>query len=176
MTFAYDPAMTPSITTVSPSRGSSEGGTTVTITGTGFTAPTASYTITMGDAPCTVVSVTAATTLVCTTTKPAVKTGLERQVLVHTKDVGHAKGDATYQYVDLWSRQTTWGGGPLPVDGDSIVIPAETTVLLDVAAELMPKLHTIILFGNLRFDNSTSEIDLHLQVRCAPDSCDVSHA
>lgn len=28
-----------------------------------------------------------------------------------------------YQYVDLWSRKSTWGGQDPPVEGDSVVVP-----------------------------------------------------
>lgn len=163
--FGYDPALTPTVASILPTRGSSEGGTIITITGSGFTAAATAITVTLDDIPCTDLTKISATQLTCTTSKPTVKTGLARSVRVHTSGIGYAATKATYQFVDLWSRHTTWGGGPLPVEGDSIVIPANTTVLLDVPADQLPKLHTIILLGNLRFDNSTSAMDLHLQAR-----------
>ncbi len=62
-------------------------------------------------------------------------------------------GTVLYEYVDLWSRASTWGGGPLPVGGDSIVIPANTTVLLDVPS---PRLVSLVLQGTLKFDDQFS--------------------
>lgn len=73
-----------------------------------------------------------------------------------------------YQYVDLWSRRSTWGGGPLPAEGDSVVIPNGTTVVLDVPRGRLPQLHTIILQGDLRFDDAPEDgepPEMHLNVR-----------
>jgi len=33
-----------------------------------------------------------------------------------------------YQYIDLWSRRTTWGGNAPPRQGDSVFIPGGNTV------------------------------------------------
>ena len=39
-----------------------------------------------------------------------------------------AGANATYEYIDLWSRSTTWGGGPPPVEGDTVWIqPGQST-------------------------------------------------
>ena len=104
----------------------------------------------------------------CTTRAPAAKTLDPGPVYVTFADLGYADTEQTYHFVDLWSRESTWGGGPLPVEGDSVVIPANTTVLLDVSRGSLPKLHTVILLGNLVFDPALdyagSEPDLHLQV------------
>ena len=62
-------------------------------------------------------------------------------------------GDVTYQYVDLWSRQTTWGNNPPPREGDSVVISEGQTVMLDTSP---PRLYIIIvLSGTLVFDPTT---------------------
>ena len=87
-----------------------------------------------------------------------------------TFPVGYASVAAgvDYHYVDLWSRRSTWGGGPLPVEGDSVVIPNGTTVVLDVPAGRLPKLHTVILQGDLRFDEYPEDgqpPEMHLNVR-----------
>jgi hypothetical protein len=66
----------------------------------------------------------------------------------------------SYQYVDLWSRRTTWGGGDPPVEGDMVLVPAGTTVLLDVSP---PLLSALVLEGDLLFDDSAQE-EIHLQV------------
>lgn len=34
-------------------------------------------------------------------------------------------GGCVYQFVDLWSRRTTWGGGEPPAEGDTVLIPGE---------------------------------------------------
>ena len=105
----------------------------------------------------------------CTTAAPATKQLTPSPVYVSFPS-GYADTTATYHFVDLWSRSSTWGGGPLPVEGDSIVIPAGTTVLLDVPRGRLPRLHTLILQGDLEFDQQAVngvEPDMHLDVRLA---------
>ena len=57
-------AAAPTVTAVSPSSGSTAGGTSITITGTGFAA---GATVTVGGAACTNVNVVSATSITCTT-------------------------------------------------------------------------------------------------------------
>lgn len=47
-----------------------------------------------------------------------------------------------YEYVDLWSRRTTWGGLEPPIANDSVVVPAGTTVMLDVSP---PQLYMLLI-------------------------------
>ena len=51
---------------------------------------------------------------------------------------------AEYFYVDVWSSPFTWGGGPLPKDGDFVVISKGQNILLDVDS---PKLKIILIRG-----------------------------
>ena len=30
----------------------------------------------------------------------------------------------TFEFIDLWSRKSTWGGLDPPVEGDSVILPA----------------------------------------------------
>lgn len=104
----------------------------------------------------------------CTTSKPAAKRVQASPIFVEFS-AGYARApSAKYHFVDLWSQRSTWGGGPLPGDGDSIVIPESTTVVVDMPAGYIPKLHTIILFGDLKFDEEPEDgsvPDIHLHVR-----------
>lgn len=74
---------------------------------------------------------------------------------------GFADGQVDYYFMDLWSRTTTWGGKLPPREGDMVVIPEGTTVVLDMST---PKLHTIVLFGTLKFDTTATQ-ELHLRAR-----------
>lgn len=58
----------------------------------------------------------------------------------------------SYEYIDLWSSRTTWGGSidNIPIEGDSVFIPSGNRVLLDVSP---PQLVAIFLEGELIFDN-----------------------
>ena len=60
----------------------------------------------------------------------AANTGRGAVELTAIATVGTAatSANATYEYIDLWSRSTTWGGGPPPVEGDTVWIqPGQST-------------------------------------------------
>ena len=67
-----------------------------------------------------------------------------------------ASANATYEYIDLWSRSTTWGGGPPPVEGDSIWIQPGQKILYDVSS---PRLYMIIVQGEFIFDRADLTLD-----------------
>ena len=47
---------------------------------------------------------------------------------------------ADFEYVDVWSSKYTWGGNPVPVEGDFIVVPKGQTLMLDVNTPLLKML------------------------------------
>ena len=47
---------------------------------------------------------------------------------------------ADFEYIDLWSSPYTWGGGPLPMEGDFVVIKEGQTVLLDTDTPVLKML------------------------------------
>lgn len=69
-----------------------------------------------------------------------------------------------FRFADRWSARTTWGGGDPPVSGDSVVIPENETVLLDVSP---PRLELLVVMGELVFlDQQDLElIARHIMVR-----------
>lgn len=75
-------AAVPTITSVSPTSGSTAGGTAITITGTGFVA---GATVSVGGAACTGVTVVSATSITCST--PARSAGA-KDVVVTNADTG----------------------------------------------------------------------------------------
>ncbi|KXZ54727.1 hypothetical protein GPECTOR_4g796 [Gonium pectorale] len=156
-TFTFDPALETTVASITPARGSTEGGTPVTITGLGFAIGVAT-TVTIGQTPCSSVVVVSSTSITCTTGKPpsdVLRSPLP--VTVFQEGRGNGRGSVNYQYIDLWSRNSTWGGGPLPGFEDSVVIPAGITVLLDMSP---PKLFIVVLQGNLIFDETQPYINL----------------
>ncbi|PNH07097.1 Fibrocystin-L [Tetrabaena socialis] len=158
--FTFDPVATPVVNSASLSRGSTEGGTNLAFSVSGFDGVlTTDITITLGTIPCTNVALSAnAATLTCTTPKPPGPKPLgPSPVLVAVAGRGLAASTATYEYVDLWSRQTTWGGGPPPVEGSLAYIPANTTVLLDINT---PTLGLLVVEGTLLFDDTVPDIEL----------------
>ena len=53
-------------------------------------------------------------------------------VVGETGAARHVPPAAMYEYADLWSRDSTWGGcaGCAPVEGDSVYIPAGNVVIM----------------------------------------------
>lgn len=63
----------------------------------------------------------------------------------------------TYEFANRWSATTTWGGAPPPVAGDSVYIPPNITVIMDVSP---PELGALVLDGTLKFDMAAPQLDL----------------
>ena len=159
--FTYSKDLTPRLMSVYPSRGSTAGGTQITLNGVGFGTNASAVTVSILGIACSVQSVTA-TQVICVTGYhgPTNETNPGKgMVLVKVKGHGYATASAdTYWYVDLWSRKTTWGGDPPPIEGDSVVIPKGQTVLLDISP---PKLFAVTIQGTLVFDRKDLNFDAH---------------
>ncbi|KAI8520654.1 Fibrocystin-L [Branchiostoma belcheri] len=157
--YTYRSSLTPVITEVSPRRGGTAGGTTVTITGTGFGATAADNSVTIAGSECIIQSAST-TQIVCVT--EAHQGSAKTKVRVAVGDHGIAtQADADYWYIDRWSSVFTWGGGPLPEAGDFVIVPAGQTLLLDTDTPVLKVL--LIEGGELIFD----EQDLELQAEYA---------
>lgn len=141
---------TPVVQRVRPQRGSTAGGTQLTLEGTGF-LPGAS--VRVAGTECVVEFVNAS--LIRCQTGAHGRAAPPADVLVTlpggSMSIAAADGEAAFQYVDLWSSPTSWGGMPPPGEGDSVVIPPDQTILMDVSP---PPLYTIIVQGTLIFDDS----------------------
>ena len=168
-------SLTPVVSSLHPSAGSTEGGTRLTITGKRFSQmPTEKLSIAIGDiGQCTDISLVAengstAEYLTCVTSVPSQKNFPPQKVRLDWAAKGFALGSISYQYADLWSRETTWGKSPndsgggsfsqvpntAPSAGDSVIIPRNTSVLLDVST---PVLNLLVIEGELRFKPSGDE-------------------
>ncbi len=156
--FQYIGSLTPRIDSISPLIGGTGGGTTVTVEGVGFTSQTSEpITVTIDRVEC-VITQSTDTSITCVTGNHT--TTLQAQVKVNVPGKGDAlsmDGVITYEYVDLWSSVFTWGGGPLPGEGDSVYIKVGQTVFLDVNT---PVLNLLLIEGSLIFEDDQ---DLHLQ-------------
>jgi len=91
--FTYVPP--PTVTSVSPTNGTKDGNTALTITGTGFIL---GATVTIGGTACTAVSVDSDTEITCTS--PAHAVGLVDVVVTNT-DSQSGTGTGVYTYVDI---------------------------------------------------------------------------
>ncbi|XP_057684607.1 fibrocystin-L-like [Corythoichthys intestinalis] len=153
--FTYKTMLTPVITEVSPQRGGTAGGTTLTISGSGFSTNLSEVTVTIAGSLCDVKSAND-TQIVCIT--GAQRQSQETVVQVSIRDQGIAKTDnAYYFYIDVWSSIYTWGGLPPPEKGSLAVISKGQTILLDTSTPVLKLL--LIQGGTLIFD----EADIELQ-------------
>ena len=124
-TFAHNNAIsTPTIGSVTPASGTTAGGTSITITGTGFVSP---ETVTVGGVACAVTASTS-TSITCTTGAHAA--GLVN-VVVTNPDSGAATATNAYTYVTPSSTPTigsvtptsgtTFGGTSVTITGNGFI-------------------------------------------------------
>ncbi|KAI8520672.1 Fibrocystin-L [Branchiostoma belcheri] len=152
--FTYRGNLSPRVTNVSPSRGGTAGGTTVTIRGTGFSTTAGQNVVTIAGSACIIQS-ESATEIVCVT--EAHNGTAKSKVRVEVGDQGVAlQTNADFWYIDVWSSPYTWGGGPLPEAGDLVAVPKGMTLLLDVTTPLLKVL--LIEGGELIFDEKDVEL------------------
>ena len=92
----------PTVTAVSPTSGTTDGGETITITGTGFANQA---TVTVGGVPCTLVSVVGTNTIMCFTSPHAASTS--QDIVVTNADLGSGTGSGLFSYVTPTSTTAT---------------------------------------------------------------------
>ena len=144
---SYEGARTPTVTSIAPRRGSTAGGTRITLNVDGLPAGTGvdDVAVTVVGLPCAITSV-AGSEVVCLTASHGRTTAANPgngPVLLTLPAIGSAAAtaNATYEYIDLWSRYTTWGGEyvggvrnripGLETTGDSVWIQTGQRLLLD---------------------------------------------
>jgi len=165
---AYARSATPRVLSVTPRRGSTAGGTALTITVEGLpTSVTASQvSVTIAGKACTVSLASASSNQVRCTTGSYGVTSLANpglgsvQLTIASVGTAAATAEATYEYIDLWSRRTTWGGAGytipgLETAGDSVWIQNGQRILLDCSV----RLYMLIVQGVLQFDRVNINLD-----------------
>ena len=147
--FQYTATDTPVLTTLTPYYGAVAGGTSVTLTGTGFGTTPEDVSVTVDGIVGTVTA--------CTDTEITFDTGEQTVYTASTLDINIAgKGDVNtkgqyYIYAYLWSEESTWGGETPPSDGQSVHIPTGMNVLYDIPPEESPLLQLVTIEGSLVF-------------------------
>jgi len=146
-TVAYTDSHTPHVDAVSPSSGSVAGGTSVTLSGSGFGSCTECVAVQLDGVPCAVAAVNA-TAVTCTTGPRPDYTPPTVSLTVSSMGSAVVAGTAQFLYRDRWSAPATWQGLAPPVAGDLVVIPPGQHILLDVSP---PPLSALIVEGSLTF-------------------------
>ena len=162
----YSRHSTPRVRSVSPKRGSTAGGTALTIlvdempNGLDMSA----FKVSIAGTACAVTFASDGEVR-CKTGSYGVTTMLNPgsglvQLTIAGVGTAAAEASALYEYVDLWSRRTTWGGGAstipgLETAGDSVWIQQGQRIVLDCNV----KLYMVIVQGSLEFDRKDIQMD-----------------
>ena len=172
---AYELVTTPTVTSIAPRRGSTAGGTLITIQVDSLPLGTAGadVAVTVVGLPCVVTSVSG-NEVSCLTSSYG-KTSAAHpgngpvRLTLPAIGTAAATGNATYEYVDLWSRYTTWGGeyivdwrgeyvrNTIPgveTAGDTIWIQTGQRLLLDADIDV----YMLIVQGDLEFDRKDIQL------------------
>jgi hypothetical protein len=154
VTFSYRVTDTPTVTAIAPPYGSSLGGTLVTITGTFLPATASSAEVYLNSRVCNVQSASD-TEITCITTARGLFQPLTVAVRERSGGLGYAVHNTTvlYRYLDRWSDLNTWLNDEPPVEGDTVVIPSDQAIIIDVP---LPRLFLVLIQGFLMFDPNAS--------------------
>ena len=155
--YTYMNSLTPQVTSLYPTMGGTAGGTTITITGSGFTSSNTTVSIGDRDNQC-VISDVNDTTIVCQT--GSFGRTMRAEVLVNVNGNFAKSGGQTFFYVDLWNSTFTWGGQPPPVEGDFVVVPKGQTLAINVHT---PILSFLLIQGGTVMFLDEGDVSLHTQ-------------
>ncbi|XP_076030840.1 fibrocystin-L-like [Oratosquilla oratoria] len=150
--FTYDDSLTPRVSSISPTRGGTAGGTRLTITGTGF-APSGNV-VSIGGSACVVKSENEAE-IVCVTEDHSGPGTFPVHVEVPDKGIALTDTSDDFFYIDRWSSKYTWGGKPPPIKGEYVHIDEGQTILIDKSTPVLKML--LITGGHVIFDREASE-------------------
>ena len=171
VTFFYNEQATPIITSIagpgSSWYGSSLGGTTVTIVGERLPGDALNANVVVNGRPCTDVTVSQdRSTIKCITSRRAGFVPPSVSVTYNNADQSngwtgtsvHSAGMKLFRYLDRWSESNTWLNDEPPGEGDSVLVPLDQTLIMDVSP---PKhLRVVLVQGVFVFD----DIDVELNV------------
>ncbi|XP_060603397.1 fibrocystin-L-like isoform X3 [Ruditapes philippinarum] len=159
--YTYVSTLTSYIQNVSPRRGGTEGGTMLTITGSYFGTVPGNVKVEIDGTVCVVSSVVD-TEIECVTGphRGSINTKVDVEVSGNGIAGERQNGDADFLYIDVWSSLFTWGGGPLPQAGESVIVSAGMTLLLDMDTPVLSFL--FIQGGQLIFDEKNIELQANI--------------
>ena len=181
--YTYDESLTPYVEWMSRSNGTTAGGTTVQLRGSGFVANSTSVTLAeitcavnydqvgtyrglhlceWDGVDCTGLGVSDDGTSITCLTAPWDYSGdaFDQPVVVAVEEKGHAVNaeKVKWSYMNLWSLKTTWGGKDPPIEGDSVVITYGEYIVLDISP---PELNLVIVQGTLDFHREVGDLNFN---------------
>ena len=173
--FTYQTNLTASITSVTPNRGGTGGGTIITINGTNFPFVFSFFlslfnrlidfrtsvnevNVKIGDTTCSVTSVSR-TQISCETGSHRYSS-VEVPIMVSINGSGYAQGSLLFEYIDFWSSPFTWGGEDPPEEGTLVIIENRETIYLDIVTPIIRVL--VIDNATLIFEDS-QDVELNVE-------------
>ena len=181
--FVYDEDKTAFVEWISRKNGTTAGGTTVQLVGSGFvvnqtTVKLAGITCALGrdqvgsyrgknlcdwdGVDCSGLGVDpTGTSLTCLTgvwDYSGDAFNREVDVSVGANGLALTADTVRWSYANLWSSKTTWGGNDPPIEGDSVVITYGEFIVLDVSP---PELVLLTIQGNLEFARDVGDLALN---------------
>jgi hypothetical protein len=162
----YRVARTPAFSVMTPNKGTTAGGTTVTLEGLRFENDKPNTIVTFDGIPCAIQTLTSGAgtnTLTCITGAAGdvtERTDYLNSFTMMRSPNGYALNvnKLVYRYVDYWSKRTTWGGIVPPRAGDSAYIPPGQTVIFDMN---VVNLQALVIEGALVFEDQTFSMNLN---------------
>jgi len=179
-TYRYDSSLTPFISSISRTNGTTAGGTTVHISGEDMSDDPL---VTIGGVVCSTRSEQiqeyrnkslcdwdgvqcgnihgSDTSITCLTNPWSYSSSPWKQdVKIYVEGKGNALAEdgVHYSYVDFWSSRTTWGGRDPPSAYDSVVITEGQYIVMDVSP---PPLGLLYIEGVLEFDREAGDLALN---------------
>ncbi|CAF3294041.1 unnamed protein product [Rotaria sp. Silwood2] len=156
--FTYRANLTATVTSVSPARGGTGGGTTITINGTNFPTSINSVVVTIAGTPCSVRTIS--TTSITCETGSHPYSSVRAPVMVYINGSGYANTSAQFQYIDLWSSPWTWGGSDPPEEGTLVVIENHVTIFLDIET---PTLKVLVIDNSTLIFDDSQDVALNVE-------------
>mmetsp|Transcript_24301 Transcript_24301/g.21478 ORF Transcript_24301/g.21478 Transcript_24301/m.21478 type:complete len:395 (-) Transcript_24301:735-1919(-) len=144
------------VNSVSPSSGTSAGGTAITISGSGFGTNAADVSVLIDGNECSIDTITDSE-IVCTSPAApdvSVRNIQGSKIVVSVNDNIASNENAKFRYIERWSERSTWGCGNYPQDGWLVHIPKGMTLLVDDPSIEDDTFGSIVVEGALIIDGS----------------------
>ncbi|CAD8161606.1 unnamed protein product [Paramecium octaurelia] len=152
----YSASSVPIVNTVDPLSGRFTEEAVITISGSGF--ENGQTTVSIDGVTCSIQSVTQIQIICKTGIKDLDQTQLNGDFQVRVNG-NLAINNQQFIYATKWSDINTWGGHEFPGDGDSVIVNAGQTLIVDVQT---PKLMQVLVEGTLTFsDDLDTSMDAH---------------
>jgi plastocyanin len=160
--FTFEHDLTGVVTAIHPRFGSSLGNELITVIGKNLATTVDDAMVMLNGKMCVIQSVESDGTAIECITSPRGKLNEMKPLSLVVSNAASGMGDAIsmqtvrYRYLDRWSAVNSWLNDEPPVAGDSVIIPEDQTILMDISP---PRLNWLQVNGMLVFDRQDLNLD-----------------